>query len=160
MHVGRPPCINQLGAVLPDGSVDPDAATDCGEANMSSIWLLKSGLYFSPGCIRVAIGPSSGSGVTNGVELQDFLIQMGMRAKYRQGQSTGQAWNELYNLRHSGRNAVILGTWSGPEGHWVCAYEHHPKMIWAMNPWHGFYDGIDQGRFNAQFWGDYVDVWY
>jgi hypothetical protein len=85
---------------------------------------------------------------------------MGMRAKYRQGQSTGQAWNDLYNLRHSGRNAVILGTWSGPEGHWITAYEHHPKEIWAMNPWHGFYDGIHQDRFNAQFWGDYVDVWY
>jgi hypothetical protein len=159
-HVGRPPCINQLGAVLPDGSIDPDATTDCGEANMSAIWSVKSGLYFSPGCIRIAIGTGSQSGVTNGVELQDFLIQMGMEAKYRQSVSSGAAWTDLYNLRHFGRYAVLLGTWSGPEGHWVLAYEHHPKLIWAMNSWGGFYDSINQQRFDSQFWGEYVDVYF
>lgn len=159
-HVGRPPCINQLGAVLPDGSIDPDADTDCGEANMTAIWQVKSGLYFSPGCIRVAIGPGSGTGVTNGVELQDFLIQMGMNARYHSVATAEQQWNALWDLRHFGRYSVILGTWSGPEGHWICAYEHHPKLLWAMNPWHAFYDSLSWERFQSQSWNERVDVYF
>lgn len=130
-----PPVVGQLVSRLPDGNIDPDAATDCGESCVASISQALHGMEIGPGCVRQALGLTKGVGTTYPSDLERYLswITSDTWATTLEGDALNEA---LHHLRHFGRYAVLLGDWVGRGvGHWVLAYEWDKGSILVMDPW-------------------------
>lgn len=130
-----PPIVGQNIAVDPDGTIDPDAATDCGESCVSSVLQVATSYSIPPGCIREAMHGPRGLGLTSADDLTRFLQQMAV-SSYRSALSADEYWDALSRLRHYGQYRVILGNWVSDELlHWVVAYERSSTGVWVMDPW-------------------------
>lgn len=153
-----PPTINQRTAVLPDGSTDPAATTDCGEACLSAAVGVFSGIVLSPGCIRQALGRPQYDGRTTGPELVEALDAFGLRSRFFEPDAVG-AWALCHELRKTGNLAIVLGRWEVFDAlHWVLAYEGHQEFVWAMDPWNGRLTGISRLRFAEEYAGAVVHL--
>lgn len=131
-----PPAVGQLVALLPDGSPDPAAATDCGEACVSSVLRAIRGLDLSPGCIRQSMGKAQSDGRTTGEDLRSFLQLTGIRSRVQSASGAYKAG--VTRPLHRGRYVILLGYWDGPGFlHWVVGYGAHPHGLWVMDPWPG-----------------------
>lgn len=129
--------VAQRLARLPDGALDPDADSDCGEACVASVLSAATGFLLSPGCVRDALALRSGTGVTTARQLTTFLSAMGV-ATTAVDVSLDGGLRILHRLRHYGRYAIVLGDWVAEGvGHWVLAYEKTPVGFWVMDPWSG-----------------------
>lgn len=132
-----PPIVGQNVTLLPDGTVDPDHATDCGESCVAAVLLAHSGFEITPGCVRQAIAPGSTTGLTTGGMLARFLNGVGVRA-IREYVYTADIWEHLADLRHHGKYVILLGNWLDPLLlHWVVAYQRTSTGVWVMEPWTG-----------------------
>lgn len=134
-----PPIISQNEAVLPDGTIDPAHATDCGEACISSALASFRRLHLGPGCIRQALGLPADNGRTTSQEIARFATSLGLKAQMRTDQGA-DLWTSLSILRHHGRMLFCLVHFegSGPL-HWMLAYERGAEKVRLMDPWTGSY---------------------
>lgn len=152
-----PPVVSQLNAVNPDGSVDPAATTDCGEACAASALRGFGKLQLSPGCIRQAIGDPVQNGRTVGGELERVFRQSGLVATVS-GLSGDALWKALRRLRRHGRYCLILGAWIEPDQlHWRLLYERDALNVSFMDPWTGGYGSMGEATVLAK--GADSQVW-
>ena len=139
MTLPIPPVVGQNVAKLPDGSLDPAHATDCGEACLSSALRACWGMNLTPGCIRQSLGLGEGDGSSSAEMLRTWWELTGRKADTT---SFGPSvlWSGLAKLRHYGRYAMLLGNWVDPSVlHWVLAYERGTAAVSVMGPWGGGY---------------------
>lgn len=151
-----PAVVPQRQALLPDGTIDPAAETDCGEACLASVLEAASGFALSPGCIRQALGIGEVNGRTVANQVAAFLIGMGVEA-FQRHDDAALAWNNLGELRHHGKYQVLLGYWlEFPALHWVLAYERTSNAVRVMDPWHAVHTTLLQPFFRDRYAGDRV----
>lgn len=149
--VPQPPAIGQNIAQLPDGTIDPFHANDCGETCAASILKAATSYCLSPGCIRQALSVNADDGLTSASSLALFLEAMGLAAQ-TSFLEVDQAWAQLQRLRHHGRYAIILGRWIGPSWlHWYLAYEGAPTDVHVMDPWSASTVLLSLERFRALY---------
>lgn len=145
------PLVAQNRVLLPDGSIDPDHATDCGESCVSSVITANTSYTLTPGCIRQAMQLNRDSGITTANDLWQFLHAMGINA-FRVEQPAANEWASLNELRHHGKYRILLGSWESPDFlHWVVAFEKSSGGIKYMDPWNGTYGYMDLSRFREQY---------
>lgn len=153
-----PDLIGQNTAFNPDGTVDPDHTTDCGEACLSMVWEVATRLRLSPGCIRQAIEPTAGAGYTTAFQLSNFLHAIGIGSEVMNVGSM-EVWNECSKLRHHGRYAIVLGHWLSPQTeHWRLFYEREGAHVFANDPWVPTRVQIDRGSLQSLASGTLVTV--
>lgn len=151
-----PPIVGQNVALLPDGTVDPDHKTDCGESCVSSVVWASTEYSISPGCIRQAMNPTGPDGLTTGQMLARFLNGVGVRAT-RDVLYHGEIWKHLAELRNHGKYQIMLGNWLDPVLlHWVVAYERSSTGVWVMEPWSATRREYQQQFVNASSAGEVV----
>lgn len=151
-----PPVVGQRIALLPDGSIDPAALTDCGESCVSSVLQLATSYSIAPGCIRSAIGLPWDNGRSTTDELASFLTSMGVRSWVYASDANG-AWAHLAHGRHYGYMRIILGRWIDTGHlHYMVAYERSSSVIECMDPWIGDYRSISVEAFLTRYQGEQV----
>lgn len=145
------PLVAQNRVLLPDGSIDPYHATDCGESCVSSVITAHTSYTLTPGCIRQSMELNDDSGITTSNDLWKFLHAMGINS-YRVEQSAANEWESLNELRHYGKYRILLGSWESPAFlHWIVAFEKSSTGFKCMDPWNGVYGYIELPRFQEQF---------
>jgi hypothetical protein len=149
--------VSQMGQQLPDGSVDPAASTDCGEACLSSAITTVTGLPFGAGCIRQALQLPSGDGRTTSDMLARVWRAFGRHAKV----GAGDIWKALpsgVTFKRHGMYRLLLGNYDGPYLHWVLAYENDLTDYAVMDPWRGANVVYDLDWLRSVSTGDFVDL--
>lgn len=155
----QPAVVGQNVALLPDGSVDPAAATDCGESCVSSVILTYTGLNLSPGCIRQSLAKPAVDGRTNGLDLSRVLRGLGWRARYHSLNPDRSLRSALRYQILRGRYVIMLGSWDSPSVlHWVLAYGFHDHGVWVMDPWPGALREISNDELGSLGAGQIVRV--
>lgn len=135
----RPPVVAQNRYVLPDGNPDPQHANDCGESCVASVILATTGLQFSPGCLRQALGGANRSGLTTANDLRKLCEGCSLHGETL-FMDMDELWTRLHQLRRAGHYMLILGYWlSFAEMHWYLAYEGDSQLVWVMDPWTALY---------------------
>lgn len=126
--------VSQQTALLPDGSLDPEHATDCGEACLASVLLSFGRPYFSPGCIRQSLGRDAAAGYTTAIELAVWLEMLGFNAVTEEGNgATLQA--SVQAAFESGGCTIALGQWlGGGFMHWNVTGVARVSGVWVMEP--------------------------
>lgn len=153
-----PPIVEQNTALLPDGSIDPAHATDCGEACLSSIMEVHTTLHMPPGCIRQMLGKSEIDGRTTAPELANFLRCFDIGANVL-ALDDSAAWDSLGYLRHHGHYAAVLGYWISPDAlHWELAYQRSGETVLTNDSWTGSRMQTNQHRFKALYANEIVGV--
>jgi hypothetical protein len=129
------PVVGQRRPTLPDGGLDPQADTDCGEA-CCSIALLAFGFpFFSPGCIREVIGGPNRAGWTTADDLADFLECFRVDTAVEQW-TPDELPAELRRVASTGGVAIVLGTWIFPDlEHWMVSGRAGDAGVWFSDPW-------------------------
>lgn len=132
----RVPIVGQNRATLPDGAVDPEHSTDCGEACLSAVMGFYKGRFLSPGCFRQLILGGVATGETTGPDLADGGRLVGLTAQAE----TIDAANLRPRLQAAygvGSLAVILGRFITPDtDHWNVAHVPTDEGVWCMDPWY------------------------
>lgn len=153
-----PSRVSQNGAILPDGTLDPEHATDCGEACCSSVLSSLLSLSLSPGCVRQSIGPGAVLGYTTRQELALWLVKLLPRSRVRVYDPL-DLWQECHHLRRTGRYLLLLGHWLSPSTlHWRVAYEGDANFVWMMDPWVGDFVPVERLAIALQATGSTVEV--
>lgn len=147
-----PPIRGQRTVLLPDGNIDPDAITDCGESVLSSVIDALRGMNLSPGCIRQSLGLPFGTGATTTEDLHRFLGWIATHVKTTS--LSGDAFAaELRRLRHHGRYCIALGQWvQSGTGHWYLFYEAAGLRYLAMDPWTATYRNVPANVVKRDSW--------
>lgn len=146
-----PPVVSQKAALLPDGSIDPAALTDCGEACLSAALRVATSYTLSPGCIRQMLGEPRDNGRTLGHELSGALNALGVQA-WELRENASFIWDALARSRHHGRYTAILGYWLAfPSLHWVLAYQRDSIGVWVMDPWNADLRYISEGAVRTAY---------
>ena len=126
--------VSQQQALLPDGSLDPERATDCGEACLSSV-LVSFGLPdLSPGCVRQSLGREAEAGYTTALDLAAWLGTLGFVTSTEDGDgATLQA--HVQAAYASGGCAIALGQWfTAGFNHWNVTGVARVSGVWVMEP--------------------------
>lgn len=130
------PIVGQNRASLPDGAVDPQHSTDCGEACMTSV-LRYFGLgWLPPGCMRVWMKGESGSGETSSFDLVTIGRRVGLESVAEEP-TTEELRGVLEAAYASGGLVVVLGAFVSPDtAHWNVAHVTDAEGVWCMDPWY------------------------
>lgn len=156
------PLIGQNAVVLPDGSLDPDHATDCGEACVSAVALgMGYGrmIGFTPGEIRRLIrnGWRDISGRTTADDLVSALWRVGMIPAHRRDSTILQLHVELMNAYGKRLPCIVLVDLNGAL-HWVAVCAVNKEGVVVMDPWVPEYRRISWQELMLAYAGDYVHV--
>lgn len=129
------PVVGQNRASLPDGAVDPEHSTDCGEACCSAVMAYFGYGFLPPGCVRAWLGRPGGSGETTGPDLASLLSRLRLKTSVEYVEETAlQAVLEA--VFQSGGLGILLGAWVAPSlQHWNVTHMTVPEGVWCMDPW-------------------------
>lgn len=152
------PLVGQNLALLPDGSVDPAHATDCGEACCSIVLSAFGIIDMSPGCVRQSMGKRADLGYTTAQDLAYFLSRFRLPASpVRVGSEAGQ--QELLDVKGGDYLAICLGTWISPSAeHWMVSGRASTQGVWFSDPWSAQHVLRSWDTFRAQFSGQMVVI--
>lgn len=156
------PLIGQNSTVLPDGSPDPDHATDCGEACVSAVALAfgyGSTIGFSPGEVRRLIrsGWRDTSGLTTAQDLCVALWRIAQIPAHERDSNILQLHVESGNAFTKRVPLIVLGSWDGSP-HWVVCCAVNKEGWLVMDPWVPTYRRISWQAVMAQYGGSYVHL--
>lgn len=153
----RPQLVGQLVALLPDGQVDPAAATDCGEACVSSAVAVARGLALGPGCLRESLGKPEYDGRTTPDDLGRLCEAF--RMDPRVGRSSGPNPASVRRRLRAKRYVALLGYFESSQFlHWVLAYDYGEHGVWVMDPWTATLRPYTWDMLRSQWTGDYVAI--
>ena len=156
------PLIGQNIALLPDGRLDPDHASDCGEACVSAVLLgLGYGRVagFSPGEVRRLIrsGWRDASGRTTADDLVSGLWRVAQVPAHTRDSTILQLHVELGHAYAKRIPCIVLGDWDG-QPHWVAVVAVNREGITVMDPWQPEYRRISWQQVMLEYGGEYVHV--
>jgi hypothetical protein len=152
------PALNQLSAILPDGTLDPGAYDDCGETCVAAIVAAVHGTPISPASVRANLGGIRSSGLTTGDDLVTALAFYNVKAAVKtvspaELQTALTEWNNL------GFATIVLGEWPSPGNclHWMLTTGVQGDWQF-MNPWGGERQFLAWDAVPGLFRGQYVLV--
>lgn len=151
------PCWNQLAGPLPDGNMDPEIYSDCGETCVAMVVAGVHGVPLDPGGLRQFLHGPGGTGLTDGNELVHALAYCSTAAHVEK--PSGEiAWNVLQTVVRSERPIIMLGRWASVGGsmHWQVAVKVEADRVWYCNPFNATRSYTLKDDWLAQYAGELV----
>lgn len=148
----------QLRDPLPDGSQDPDAATDCGEECAAMVIDGIRGVPFSAGCLRQALSGQTMDGRTTASALTYLLnaFKIGNTTVVEDSQTSLQA---VRSAIARGCGCIILGRWESFDAlHWMVAVGLKDAGLWVNDPWTGSRRHVTFEDWHARYAGQMIRI--
>lgn len=130
------PLVGQNRALLPDASLDPAHASDCGETCASAVLLAFGGPWISPGCVRQAFGKPMSAGYSTAQDIAGFLEHFRLDVAIEEAAVD----NCVDAIKHASATrglTIELGYWLGPSvAHWRVTGKVYDGGVYVMDPWY------------------------
>jgi hypothetical protein len=152
------PAWDQLHDPLPDGSLPPLRANECGEECVAEVVYWVHGVEVSADAIRVAAISLAGGALTNAADLVAMLARCNVHAVAAVPQ-TVVVEKFLLNVVMGRRLVIVLGDWvSKSVPHWVIVYNASTNGVTVSDPWGGRRYNIAWPDFKRLYLGAVVEV--
>jgi hypothetical protein len=152
------PAWNQLNDPLPDGALDPQSTTDCGEESTAMAIAACGGPPLPAGVLRQILGGPGRTGATTAADLSYLLTLFGVKNHVRQANADA-AWLEWQHSFQARYLVLALGYWVTPGyAHWVLVRETDSNAVLFNDPWGGQIRTLSRDEAQKLYMGVYVHV--
>jgi hypothetical protein len=152
------PAYDQLHDPLPDGSLPPLRANECGEECVAEIVYWVHGVEVAADAIRVQARGLAGGALTTAADLVSMLAASNVAA--RAGiQDVGSIQKFLLDVVAGKRLVIVLGNWvSAGVPHWVIVYNASSNGVTISDPWGGRRYNIAWPTFTKLYLASTVEI--
>ena len=148
----------QTGGLLPDGRLDPQQYSDCGETCAAMVIAACRGVSVHPGDIRQQLGGNERSGLTSGSDLVQALAMNNVHS-HLVSVDADHGWGELIACYGLAKPAIALGYWLNMSSlHWMLLIDKATGVLTFVDPWTGMRTDRTAIQFKGQFYGSIVVV--